>query len=341
VVVGLDDSWVWAVDGGLGTRVFSSDGGYINTLVTASGLVVASTTDVQLVDTTGAVTASYESPRLISVATADEHSVVLTDGAGLITLTLPSLSASPPFWLTEACTAGVLVSGHRFVCAAGPNYGLTYYIYDTHAPALLGQSSVYGGGAPLLRVRGADAIVTSGFTYLVRVHCDSTLTSDYLGSSLATTTAAFVGWPVTDLVTTYGHFLSYSPTCSNTYAPTPCFAKDGELGTLASNQSFLAMAEEDDGVYIDGLVMTTWPTTYAAGCNGTNCQLVRVNAVTREIVSSVAYTGVTVADFWATQQLSMRFDAANHRALLIHQGLCQYGSSCQAGFWIEALPLTH
>jgi hypothetical protein len=168
--------------------------------------------------------------------------------------------------------------------------------------------------------------------------CDSTLSSYYTYSYGVgiSSVLAFVGRPTTDVVTNQGHFLAYTQTCTDYYGGSSCFAKDGELGTLAYGQTFLAMAQEDDGQYIDGLV--AGPPN-SAGCNGTNCQLVRVNAVTRETISSIPYVGVT-AGVYSSERLSMRFDGVNHRVYVLRQLSCAYYDyGCTSGYSIESFQL--
>ena len=331
------DDWAWTPGASVG--LVSGDGGFVDALMTPDGVAIVTTSGVTIVDARGAPVVGYHSPRPVFAAASDDSYVVVADGAALVALTLPNLTPAAPVWLTETCVDGVMMSKHRFVCGPNEDWDRIFYTYDVPSGVEVSRSAKYTyEGIPMVKVPGADWFVTvtlnlspSDF-YMKRLEGTKATVvsyrdSPYHGDFAASLRFAFVGNPATDLIQEEGHILSMAPDCGGGGygSTTACFLKHGEIGVLGAKERFIAMTQENDGVHIDG-VITTSTDYFNRSCSGSNCTLVRINATTRSITSSMPFTEV-LGEY---ERIDLKFDDANHRLLLLRHPTCtSYSSSCE------------
>jgi hypothetical protein len=171
-------------------------------------------------------------------------------------------------------------------------------------------------GLPMRRIPASDSFVAVSVDsspsdyHLYEMGADDVIVyvgeSPYHGDFSVTGTYAFDGAPPNHLITPTGLLLSLaSPGCAPglTTAFTDCFVKDGALGTLTSNQSFIAMTNEGGTLY--GLVSNRVVSDPAS-----SYLLQSIDVATRtlrtESVHALATTHVSV----------MAFDVVSGRVLL-------------------------
>lgn len=282
----------------------------------SSGIIVVSDSGVRLFDRTGVEIAHWDAPRLLKSAAFDGEILGVADGAILTGLNLMLMPVSS-VQLIESCHSAVLLSRHRFICGPGNDWGRIFYTYDLAAGALLARSSMYTyNGLPMRRIPGSDSFVAVSTDsspsdyHLYKLGADDVIVyvgeSPYHGDFSVTGTYAFDGAPPTHLITPTGLLLSFaSPGCApgQSTAYTDCFVKDGALGTLTGNQSFIAMTNEGGTLY--GLVNNRVGSDPAP-----SYLLQSIDVATRtlktESVHALATTYVSV----------MAFDAVSGRVLL-------------------------
>jgi hypothetical protein len=299
--------------------------------VIPQGVVVVTGAGVTLLARDGSRPMVYASPREIMASAIDDTYLALADSAALVVLELPTFRWLRMVSVTETCWAGVILSGHRFVCGPSNDWDRIFYLYELSTGASLGHSGKYTyDGLPMRAIPGRDAFVTvtvssspSDF-YLWRLdaagipapHGDS----PYHGAFAASMRFAFFGLPATHLITEQGHFLSFGQTC-DAYSGDPCFIRAGELGWPATGERFLAMTEAGDGTHLYAVVSTS-ASYFDTGCTGTNCVVRRIDAAARLVEKSWA-TGLT-----ADGVDLLALDAVGHRVVLAWRTGCTFGNAC-------------
>lgn len=269
----------------------------IGLVKTAAGTIAVLDDRIVAFDSGGQVAATILSPRqIVSVASADGDRIVVADKA-IATVYGPDLTATAKFTTAESCTSGVVVSGGRFVCGPAVDWQRMFYVYDTVTGGLLGTSGSFTyEGIAMRAVPGTDDFITieSGLG-MFHVGADHHVTSVLNGlassSFSATSVFAFDGAPPKHLVSQVGDMVALDTPCAATTPTGPasrCPVKDGQLGTLRTGETFLAMTSDAAG-YVYGLVSpgSTSPPFGAACASG--CAVQRIDAAQRLIVSQHSY----------------------------------------------------
>jgi hypothetical protein len=251
----------------------------IDVFVGEAGIYVVTSDSVALIDRTGALVREVKAPRPVTAAAFDDEVLVVADAAKLTSYDhdlKEKLSAN----LLEGCRAGVLLSGHRFVCGPENDWDRVFYTYDLQSGDLLASSKKYTyKGIPMRRVPGTDDFVTvtvdsspSDFhLYSLAAGNEAVYVNEspYHGDFRVTNVYSFFGSPATHLVTDTGLMLRiYGADCNgmNNSFSTGCFVKDGALGTLTGAQAFMGMDADASG-HVYGLV------DVAAGYLNSGCKM--------------------------------------------------------------------
>ena len=200
--------------------------------------------------------------------------------------------------LKERCESAVMVSAQRFICGPMSDTDRIFYTYDLVQLALIGTSQPFTyNGVPMGRVPGRDHFVTVPLELfppdfsLYRVDALGPVyflgQSPYHGDFAVTPIYAFGGRPATHLVTSEGLMLQlFTPLCApdstSVSIGSNCFYKDGNIGTLWSNEMFRAMATDESQDVIYGVVGTL-DTFRALGCQG-QCKVQRIDVAQRLVI---------------------------------------------------------
>ena len=218
-----------------------------------------------LFDPTGGLSFDQQFSREVTAAALDGTLIAIADRAAVTPFR--SLQIGQSALLVEGCRAGVLVSGARFVCIPFGTANVTFSTYDLDRSVKIGEApGIFYVGDNGRRVPGRDAFITvsddqspSDF-HLFQVDQTGAPVyvndSPYHGDFPVTRTFAFDATPPTHVIQVTGLILAlYGTTaspCTSDF-PSSCFLKDGELGTLATNESFAALTENGNG-HVIGLV---------------------------------------------------------------------------------------
>jgi hypothetical protein len=273
----------------------------IDMFVIDSGVIVVSSDAALLVGRDGAVIKSVPLAREITAAAFDGTTLVVADRAELTVLTR-ELALGPSAILTEACAAAVLVSGGRFVCGPANDWDRIFYTYDVGVtpPVARASSKPYTyNGTPMRRVPGTDDFITvstdlspSDF-HLYRVGADGAATylneSPYHGDFAVTMTFAFDGTPPVHVIQPAGLLLRiYSDTCDSTTSSftTGCFVKDGALGTLRGQDTFIGLGDNAAGT-VFAVVSSGY--SYSSSACSSGCAFQRIDAPSRTVVSQQSH----------------------------------------------------
>ena len=255
-----------APDGGVrredgGVVLYAGTDTLIDLFPVSGGLIVVRSTAVQLLDVNGAQVTRVDSPREITSAAFDGTLLGVADRA-LLTVYDTALAPQRTATLIDVCASAVAASGSRFVCGPDYDWDRVFSVFDMTTGALLkrGPNKYTYNGIPMRAVPGTDDFVTvttnlspSDFhLYRVAPAPDSGVLflgeSPYHGDFAASTVFAFDRSPATRLINSQGVILRiYDAACVPSTNGQGCFFRDGNLGTLPNNRSFLAMAETGDG----------------------------------------------------------------------------------------------
>jgi hypothetical protein len=265
-----------------------------------AGAIIVRADGVELVDHEGKAVGSWVSPREVTAAAFDGGRLVVADRARLTTLAT-DLTPVGGGELLETCVSAVLVSGRRFVCGpAHEGSSRTFATYDALTGERLATSTPYDrGGLPMRRVPGTDDFVTvlgsyspdDYFLYRVSGALVSYVNkAPYQGGLEAIGAYAFLGAPATHVVSPGGLLLSLRvPGCDGADNPPydPCFVKDGNLGTLADAERFVALADNEPGL-LAALVALGPAPDFGPEC-ASGCAVQRVDLGARTVRSQKPY----------------------------------------------------
>ncbi|MBL8956047.1 MAG: hypothetical protein JNK82_35055 [Myxococcaceae bacterium] len=291
-------------DGGAGR----ADGGVVlyagtDTLVdlfpVSGGLIVVRSTTLQLLDVNGAEVTRVDSPREITSAAFDGTLLGVADRA-MLTVYDTALTSLRSTNLIDVCASSVAVSGSRFVCGPDYDWDRIFSTFDMTTGMQLrrGPNKYTYNGVPMRRVPGTDDFVTvttslspSDF-HLYRVAADSSVAfmgeSPYHGDFAASMVFAFDRTPATRLINQQGVILRiYDTNCMPSTNGQGCFIRDGNLGTLPNQKSFLAMTETGDGT-IYGIVDRGSGSFFDAACK-MGCDVQRIDFDARVVRGQVSW----------------------------------------------------
>ncbi|HEY3449793.1 MAG TPA: hypothetical protein VGK67_25790 [Myxococcales bacterium] len=269
-----------------------------------NGLVVVRKAGIDLLDGTNTLVASVPASSDLTAAAFDGTLLGVADQAMLSVYDV-SLSVQVTAALAEPCGSAVVVSGSRFVCGPATDVNRAFSTYDMTTGAMLAVSAkrTYEG-IPMRRVPGTDDFVTvttdstpSDF-FLHRVGADHLAVSygesPYHGDFAATMAFAFDGTPPTHLIQMAGIFLKIygGDGCapSQSVNSTGCFIRDGELGTLAGDDKFVAMADDGGGTLYALATSRDDPNYCDRGCKAQ-----RIDVGRRLVVGETTVTFVNAA----------------------------------------------
>jgi len=267
------------------------------------GLIVVRSTAVQLLDVNGSEVTKVDSPREITSAAFDGTLLGVADRA-MLTVYSASVVSQRSVTLIDTCASAVVVSGGRFVCGPDYDWDRIFSVFDLNTGAMLirGPNDYTYNGIPMRRVPGTDDFVTvttnlspSDFhLYRSSTAPDAGVLfmgeSPYHGDFAASTVFAFDRTPATKLINEQGVILRiYGTAC----APTTgygqgCFIRDGNLGTLPNNRTFLAMTEAGDGT-LYGIIDTGSGSFFDPSCK-TGCDVQRIDFDARVVRGQVSWT---------------------------------------------------
>ena len=237
----------------------------------------------------------WDSPRSLLAAAFAGTRLAVADGAKLSVLSADTLELEVDGNVVEPCASVVFVSGERLVCGPANDWDRIFYTYDALTIDLLASSQPFTyNGIPMRKVPGADAFVTvttdlspSDF-HLYRLAETGEVVfvgeSPYHGDFGVSDVYAFEGDPATQLVSHEGLLLDFDG-CTGQQAA-PCFVKNGALGTLPEQRSFLGMASHADSLFA---VVGNSAYAYEADCMNTPCRLDRIDVAAREVKDSLSF----------------------------------------------------
>ncbi|UJR79639.1 Hypothetical protein I5071_16770 [Sandaracinus amylolyticus] len=308
-----DDAGVPPVTGEVVAR---GSGELLAVFVIEAGWIVVDRDAARLIGRDGGELATFASGREITAAAFDGEYVAIADRAELTSLT-PDLATIATSRLPRFCEAGVIVSGHRFVCGPENDWDRVFSTHDLETGATLGLSTEHTyNGIPMERVPGTDHFVTTTVSsspsdfHLYEVTASGVATfvneSPYHGDIAASTVFAFVGSPATHLVNHVGVMLRiFGDGCAPGSSFTSgCFVRDGDLGTLSGSEGYVAMTEDGTSIYAlqgDGDRFFSDPLCETA------CTIERVDPAARRVTSSRGYAVPFLAipafehDRWASK----------------------------------------
>lgn len=264
----------------------------VDLFVLEAGILVVRTDALVLHAREGAVTKTVTWPRPILTAAFDGTTLVVGDKAAITVVDTTDLTTKREIFVAESCASGVLISGSRFVCGPGDDWQRVYYTYDLVAGTLLAKSNpVTYAGIPMQKVPGFDDFVTvdeelspSDFSlHRVLDSGEATLIGDspYHGDLAATRTYAFHS-KSDRLITNYGVMLDIHPAGCKPMS-SGCFSKAGDIGTLASGESFVAMADDGaDSLY--AVVSTAGSDPIDPPCES-GCRIQRIDIPKHAVAS--------------------------------------------------------
>jgi hypothetical protein len=302
----------------------------VDAFPTRDAILVVQQDSLLLVARNGQVMKTVQAPRQITTVQFDGERLIVGDRAMLVVYST-TLEEKGSVLLRESCSASALVATSRLVCGPANDWDRVFYTYDIAAspPALLARSTrtfTYDG-IPLRGVPGTAYFMTGSGSFLkVGPTGDATtVASSYSSSVRATGPVAFFGRPPTHVITAGGQMLRiFGNGCdgmTNTY-DRGCFIKDGELGTA---QSFLALANDEAGARVYGLVGGGNAYSYDPPC-AMGCALKEIDVAGRKVVSERRHT------LEIGPVVSARHDATCSRLLLV------YGKSGARGSYPGDVP---
>jgi hypothetical protein len=215
-----------------------------------------------------------------------------------------------------------------------------FYVYDLGTGGLLATSGQFTyDGLTMRGIPGTDSFITvESWLSIFSVGADHAVTS--VASSIsnsnvsASTIFAFDGAPPRHLVTQSGDLLALGSACPTQPGTTTstCLAKDGQLGTLRTGESFMAMTNDAAG-QVFGLVSSAQVTAFDLRCAG-GCAVQTIDPVARLIVSQKSYP---LGDLSAVRGLAI--DARCGQLIVAYALASPSGSSFDrpAGYRIAAL----
>lgn len=286
----------------------------------------------------------WTAPHPITSVDFDETTLAIADTATLTALTA-SLDVTSSTMLVEPCAAGVVISGPRFVCGNGDDFGRIFYTYDLGAGRELIRSPTYTyNGIPMKRVSGRDAFVTSEsvifpnqLTYFdVNFDEASLVFQSMFTSEQFTSVYAFPGVPAAQLVTHDGAILDVS-TCAP--GMTGCFGRVGTLGTLMAGdpryETFLAEDAAADGSIV-GLVepMPVPLLGYALCPPPAGCEIQQTDVAARRVLRRGSFVSPS-----AIIVRAVRFEPATNSALVLTEMTCMGPDDC-SGWQLSRVPLS-
>jgi hypothetical protein len=273
----------------------------IDLFVVPAGVIVVRSQSLSLIERDGTVIANIAAPREITAAAFDGTHLAVADMAMVIYYD-SDLTKLGQFNLTESCADAVIVSNHRFVCGPSNDWDRIFYTFDLQTGSSLATSDPYTyNGTPMRRVPGTDYFVTvtinsspSDF-HLYEVGADHKAVyigeSPYHGDVVATMIYAFDKGSV-HLINQEGTMLKVvGQDCTNSFT-SDCFVKDGVLGTLKSDESFVALADDNAGtIFAITSNSNSWDSPCANGC-----QAQQIDVASRSITSQKTHT-IPVVDY--------------------------------------------
>jgi hypothetical protein len=272
----------------------------VDVFVTADGIIVIHTGAISLIGRDGVVKTTVTAPRPITTAAFDGTSLVTADAA-MLSVYSPALQFQGMVLLTEACASSALMDAGIFVCGPANDWDRVFYTYDVRALSKVATASkkyTYNG-IPMRRVPGTAYFVTvttssspSDF-HLYRVDPDGkdvvyVNESPYHGDFGVTEIYGFAGTPPTHLVNYDGLLLRlFGDGCDmmhNSFT-SGCFVKDGNLGTLWTNQRFLALTNDADGALYGVVAKTGSFSSFDPACKD-GCLAQKIDVAGRKVISS-------------------------------------------------------
>jgi hypothetical protein len=309
---------------------------FVDLFTTAQGVFVVTSGRLALYNANDSLTFQQSFPREVTAAAMDGDAIAIADRA--FVMPFFALQAQAPITLTEACQSTALVSGHRLVCSPfGNDRILRTYNLDTGAEIAQSATFVYIG-ANIRRIPGRDSVVSEDFGIQspsdfrrFDVQTDGTTVyfnqSPYHGDFPVTHTFAFDGVPGAHVIQETGLMLAIYGTaaipCTSDSLSGGCFVKDGAVGTLKTNEHFVALTEAGSGTLI-GLVA---PTTGPQGCGG-GCAVQIIDIASRTASGFSGYKPKGAAD-----RLTARAAPAPGRIVYVGYNAASPGT----GYRVEAI----
>jgi hypothetical protein len=314
--------------------VTTGSGALVDVFVTEAGIVLVTGTEVRLVSRAGAMLQRWTAPREIISAAYDGTRIVAVDRAAATTLDL-SLTPGIETFVRGECVSSALVSCGRLVCGFRTSSGPPLETYDILTGHALWPGDGFFSGTPrLLRVRGVDALVTSGPPWggYYRVNTDGTLAG--AGGGLTSSPGvpwAFLGSPATHLVASDGALYRLDACiAAPTSGATTCFARDGSVGTLRAGEQLLATETGADG---DLYALVGAPGSFGGPVCSSGCRVQRIDLATRTVRSEHAF----VVGGTSSSAIVLRHDAWGGRVVVAAPTGCATSYPYTCSGWSVAL----
>lgn len=301
---GAGGGFVAPVDGGV--IITSGTDTLVDFFPASTGVIVVRSTAIQLLAPNGQQLAQVTSVREITAAAFDGTLLGVADRA-ILTVYDANLNALRSVNLIESCASAVIVSGARFVCGPSNDWDRIFSVFNLNTATLMrrGPEKYTYNGIPMRLVPGTDDFVTvTTNSSPSDFHLYRTLTgtvadggvmfmgeSPYHGAFAVTTSYAFDQTPPEHLITSEGLMLRiYLANCrpNSGYAGS-CFERNGELGTLPNNQSYLSMTEGPNGT-VYGIVDQGSSNSYFDPRCQNGCAAQRVDVAARVVRGQTNFT---------------------------------------------------
>jgi hypothetical protein len=264
----------------------------------ADGIVVVRSDAVVLVGRDRNVKKTVTAPRPITSAAFDGTRLVTADAA-MLTVYNTALDSEGTVLLTESCASSVLMDGGVFVCGPSNDWDRVFYTYDIvnrRAIATASRKYTYKG-IPMRRIPTTNYFVTvtvgtspSDFNLFQVAAGGTDVThineSPYHGGFSATEVYGFAGNPPTHLVNVEGLLMRlFGNGCDGTTNSftSGCFVKDGNLGTLWSNERFASLTNDASGT-LYAVVAQNGTSYFDPQCK-TGCLVQKIDVQQRKVVS--------------------------------------------------------
>jgi hypothetical protein len=282
-----------------GLKPFLSGSALVNYHYDADGVRIVDESGVKHYAWDGTLTAQWEAERPLLSSGYRDGVMVAADTAAIITLDA-SLSATNETPVVEACVAGTMLSGGRFVCGPNVDWDRVFYTYAASDGALLGTSEAYTyNGVPMISVPGQDLFITvtvdsspsDYHLYTINDADQATFINEspYHGDFAVTTVVGFTGEPHTHLVTRAGLMLSFANADCNADLnsfDSGCFVKDGNLGTLPGPDAVYAGMSAQQNGRLFALVDPASGSSFGGPCEK-GCILQHIDVASRDVLADV------------------------------------------------------
>jgi hypothetical protein len=231
----------------------------------------------------GTVHQVLASPRELTGAALDGQRLSVMDKA-MITLYTPELAERTHTFTAQTCLSGDLFPGGKFFCGAQLEHGVAWMLFDLEASQALDYFFLAGPQSPLVRrLPGSDVYYDAGLALGVVGRGGTAVRSDTNTDGVFT----FIGNPATHVaIGKTGQLLRiFGDGCqgmTNSFAA-GCFVPEGELSTLKSGETFVALADGGGGKLL-AVVNTKADTDEGHRCRKGGCFIQEIDLTTKTVL---------------------------------------------------------